>query len=93
MKYRTKRITVDAYCLTEDVEVTAPPWLASLINNDSAYIDRKLIDGTAIIYGMTIFAQTGRLKARIGDFIIHGPNGIIAICKKKNFEALYERAE
>lgn len=53
-------------------------------------IDRSLVDGHAVVYGCTVETLEGRMKARIGDYIIRGVNGELYPCKPDIFQKTYE---
>ena len=42
------------------------------------------------VYGATIDTREGRMKAKIGDYIIRGVNGEIYPCKPDIFKKTYE---
>ena len=75
MKYRKKPLEVDAFLFTEDVEINAPKWFVNALSRCRADIDMALQDGHCRIYGCTIYSKRGRLKARVGDYIIKGTHG------------------
>lgn len=54
MRYRKKPVEVEAFCLTEESERTAPEWFERAVLNETVWIDRSLQDGHAKIYGCTI---------------------------------------
>lgn len=90
MRYRKKPIEVDAFRLTADVDILAPKWFMKAVDAGRVYIDRSINDGYAHVYGATIETREGRMKAKIGDYIIRGVNGEIYLCKPDIFKKTYE---
>lgn len=91
MKYRQKPVVVEAFLLDEDVEITSPKWFQKEVQKERIFIDRVLRDGAAKIYGCTIQTHAGKIKAKIGDYIIQEPNGEITVCSRMKFKEMYER--
>lgn len=88
--YRKLPVLVDAFQLNDDVEFIAPDWFTRAIIEEKVYIDRSLKDGHIIVYGCTIETLEGRMKAKIGDYIIRGVHGEIYPCKQEIFLKTYE---
>ena len=42
MRYRKKPVEVEAFCLTEETERTAPEWFERADLNETVWIDRSL---------------------------------------------------
>lgn len=51
MRYCQKPIEVEAFQLTEDVDIIAPKWFADAVQEEKVVIDRILHDGAACVYG------------------------------------------
>ena len=47
----------------------------------------------SLIYGCTVYAKSGKMKAKVGDYIIRDPSGAVRICKAKEFREEYERMQ
>ena len=47
MRYCQKPIEVEAFQLTEDVDIIAPKWFADAMQEEKVVIDRILHDGVA----------------------------------------------
>lgn len=90
MKYRKKPVIVEAFRLTDDVEMIAPDWFTQAVAGEKVCIDRSLNDGVMHIYGCTIDTLEGRMHARMGDYIIRGVNGELYPCKADIFEKTYD---
>lgn len=91
MKYKQKPVIVEAFMLDEDVEITSPKWFQDNVQKELVFIDRVLRDGAVKIYGCTIHTLSGRIKAKIGDYVIREPSGEIKVCNQKKFKEMYER--
>ena len=91
MRYRKKPVEVEAFCLTEESERTAPEWFERAVLNETVWIDRSLQDGHAKIYGCTIKTLEGKMHAKVGDYIIRGVNGELYSCKPDIFKKTYEK--
>ncbi len=91
MRYRRKPTEVDAFQLSADAEMIAPDWFTQAVIDEKIEIDRSLLDGAVHVYGCTIRTAAGRVKAKIGDYIIRDGNQIYP-CKPKIFAKAYERA-
>lgn len=92
MRYRKKPIEVQAFPFTDSSDMTAPNWFGQAIDEEKVWIDRSLVDGHARVYGCTIRTPTGRVHARLGDYIIREPDGSIYPCKPGDFAKTYEKA-
>lgn len=92
MMYRKKPVLVEAFQLSSDVEVIAPEWFTQAVIDEKVFIDRSIADGHAVVYGYTIETLEGRMKAKIGDYIIRGVNGELYPCKPDIFRKTYEKA-
>lgn len=90
MKYRKKPIEVDAYRLTDDPDRDSPEWFTAAVREERIWIDRCLTDGHVHVYGCTIETDGGRMKARLGDYIIHEEGGAIYSCRPGVFKEVYE---
>lgn len=91
MKYKRKVPTVEAFQLNRDAEINAPGWFARAVKKEMIYFDRCITDGAIFIYGCTINTGCGKLRAKIGDYIVKDNSGEIRICKAKKFKEQYER--
>ncbi len=90
MKYRKKPVIVEAFRLTDDVEMIAPEWFTQAVIDEVVWIDRSLSGGHVHIYGCTIRTPEGKMHAKLGDYIIQGFNGELYPCKAEIFEKTYE---
>ena len=90
MKYRKAPVLVDAFKFTDDVEFIAPDWFTQAVVDETVFIDRSLDNGHVHIYGCTIENPDGRMKAKLGDYIIRGIYGEIYPCKADIFLKTYE---
>lgn len=90
MKLRRKSIVVDAFRLTRDVEVISPSWFVDAVIREKIFFDRSIVDGAAVVYGCTVETGTGKLNAKIGDYVIRGPDGELSVCKHKDLKTNYE---
>lgn len=90
MLYRKKPVEVEAFQLSRDVDAIAPEWFTQAVIDEKVHIDRSLVDGHAVVYGCTVETLEGRMKARIGDYIICGVNGELYPCKPDIFQKTYE---
>ena len=90
MKYRKIPVLVDAFKLTDDVDYIAPNWFTQAVADERIFIDRSLDNGHIHIYGCTIENPEGRMKAKLGDYIIRGAHGEIYPCKPDIFLKTYE---
>lgn len=88
--YRKLPVLVDAFQFNDDVEFIAPDWFTRAIIDGKVFIDRSLKDGHISIYGCTIKTLEGRMKAKMGDYIICGVHGEIYPCKQEIFLKTYE---
>ena len=93
MRFRKKPITVEAFQMTRDVETIAPSWFMEAVMEGKVYINHSLVDGHALVYGCTIETPGGRLKARIGDYVVQGVDGELYPCKADIFRKTYERVQ
>lgn len=93
MDYRQKKIKVQAFQLTRDVEFDAPDWFAKALEQEKAEIDKSIVDGSIRVYGCTIRTPQGRMKAKIGDYIIREPGGSLCVRKSSVFKQLYAEAK
>lgn len=90
MIYRKKPVLVDAFEFTNDAEFIAPDWFAQAVTDEKIFIDRSMVDGHIYIYGCTINNPEGRMKAKLGDYIIRGVHGELYPCKPDIFLKSYE---
>lgn len=96
MKYKRKVPTVEAFQLNRDAEINAPGWFArdvkkEMIYKEMIYFDRCITDGAIFIYGCTINTGCGKLRAKIGDYIVKESSGEIRPYKSKDFARIFER--
>lgn len=91
MKFRKKPVVVEAFKFTAESEITAPDWFSRAVTDEKVWIDRSLHDGRAKVYGCTIETLEGKMKAKIGDYIIQGVNGELYPCKPDIFLKTYEK--
>lgn len=92
MIYRKKPVLVDAFQLTDDIDVIAPPWFTQAVVDRAVTIKREIIDGHAVIKGCVIKTLEGNHQANIGDYIIKGVAGELHPCKPDIFAKTYEPA-
>lgn len=90
MRYRKKPVEIEAFRLTDDLEMIAPAWFTQAVADEKAWIDRSLVDGHIHVYGCTIDTLEGRMHARLGDYIIQGVNGELYPCKPDIFCKTYD---
>lgn len=93
MKYKRKPAVVEAFRFDEDAEITAPAWFTKEVEKEKIFIDRSILDGAVHIYGCTVYTKSGKMKAKVGDYIIRDSSGSIRICKAKEFREEYERMQ
>ena len=91
MQYRKKPVVVEAFQLTRDVDSIAPPWFTQAVVDEKVFIDRVLVDGHIDVYGCTIRTQYGKVRAKLGDYVIKGINGELYPCEADIFKKTYER--
>ena len=91
MKYRKKPVVVDAFQLTDYVDMVAPDWFTEAVNKEDVFIDRSIVDGAARIYGCTVMTHEEQMRAKLGDYIIRGVNGELYPGKSDIFEKTYEK--
>ena len=91
MKYKRKPAVVEAFRFDADAEMTAPEWFMKEVLEERVFIDRCIANGTVRVYGCTAYTKSGKMKAKIGDYIIREPSGEIRSCKAKEFKEQYER--
>lgn len=90
MIYRKKPVLVDAFEFTNDAEFIVPDWFTQAVADERIFIDRSMVDGHVHIYGCTINNSEGRMKAKLGDYIIRGVHGELYPCKPDVFLKSYE---
>lgn len=90
MYYRQRDVKVQAFKLTRDVKVDAPKWFAAAIDDEQADIDESIVDGSVRVYGCTIRTPEGKMKAKIGDYIVREPDGSLCVRKNTKFKKLYK---
>lgn len=90
MRYRKKPVEIEAFRLTDDAEMIAPEWFARAVEDGKVCIDRSLLDGHMHVYGCTIETLEGRMRARLGDYIIQGLRGELYPCKPDIFMKTYD---
>lgn len=81
MKYKRKVPTVEAFQLNRDAEINAPGWFARAVKKEMIYFDN----------GCTINTGCGKLRAKIGDYIVKESSGEIRPYKSKDFARIFER--
>lgn len=86
---RQKHIDVKTYKVCDDPERIAPEWFTQAVVDGSIEIDRILEDGHIRVYGCTVKTKCGKLKARIGDYIVQYRNGM-TVCRPEEFRERYE---
>ena len=91
MRYRRKQTEAEAFRLSADVDVIAPPWFTKAVEEEKVWIDRSLLDGHMHVYGCTIRTAAGKLKAKVGDYIVKEDSWIYP-CRAKDFLRVYEKA-
>lgn len=91
MRYRKKPVEIEAFRLTDDAEMIAPEWFTRAVEDEKVCIDRSLLDGHMHVYGCTIETLEGRMRARLGDYIIQGLRGELYPCKPDIFAKTYEK--
>lgn len=90
MIVRSKPIIFDIFEVTVDIERTAPVWFGCAVANETAWIDRSIIDGAVKVYGVTIHTKSGKLKAKVGDYVIRAPDGEIYPVMKNKLKEYFE---
>lgn len=93
MKYQRKPAIVEAFRFSADAEVAAPDWFLKEVQDEKVFIDRCITDGAVRVYGCTLHTRFGRVKAKVGDYIVREVSGEIRPCKARNFEREYERMQ
>lgn len=93
MKYQRKPAIVEAFQFNSDAEVAAPEWFLREVQKEKIFIDRCITDGAVRVYGCTLHTRYGRVKAKVGDYIVLEPSGEMRPCKAKNFDREYERMQ
>lgn len=91
MRYRRKQTEAEAFRLSADVDVIAPPWFTKAVEEEKIWIDRSLLDGHMHVYGCTIRTAAGKLKAKVGDYVVK-EGAWIYPCRAKDFLQAYEKA-
>lgn len=91
MRYRRKPEKVEAFQFGADCEITAPDWFAVAVQKEQVSIDRAITDGAVRIYGCTIMTDTGKMKAKNGDYIVRAADGSIFPVKRQKFKKQYEK--
>jgi hypothetical protein len=64
VKYRKKPVVVEAFQLTNYVDMVAPDWFTDAVNKEDVFMDRSIVDGVARIYGCTVTTLEGRMQAK-----------------------------
>lgn len=90
MIVRSKPVICDIFQVTKDIERRAPVWFGCAVANETAWIDRTIIDGAVKVYGVTLHTKIGRVKAKIGDYVIRGPDGELYPVKKEKLKEYFE---
>lgn len=93
MKYKRKPAVVEAFQFNADAEITAPEWFMNGVAKEKIFIDRIILDGAVHIYGCTVYTKSGKMKAKVGDYIILDPSGAVRVCRAKEFREEYERMQ
>lgn len=91
MKYRKKPVEIEAFRLTDDAEMIAPVWFTQAVVDEKVWIDRSLVDGHMHVYGCTIMVPGGRVRAKLGDYIVRGVYGELYPCDSHIFCMTYEK--
>lgn len=91
MKYQRKAAIVEAFQFNADAEVAAPEWFLREVQKEKIFIDRCITDGAVRVYGCTLHTESGRIKAKVGDYIVREPSGEMRPCKANSFDREYER--
>lgn len=90
MECRRKPNIVEVFRMIRQAEVLGPTWFLLAITKGTIDIDRCIQDGAVHVYGCTVSTPVGRQKAKIGDYVIRGPDGRLSVCKAVDFEKEYE---
>lgn len=90
MKYRRRNPVADAFQLNRDAEVNAPEWFLRAVKKEVIYFDRCIMDGDVRIYGCTINTGCGKLRAKVGDYIVRENTGEIRPYKSREFSSVFE---
>lgn len=90
MIVKSKPVIFDAFKVTADIERTAPMWFGCAVESETAWIDRSIIDGAVKVYGVTIHTKSGKLKAKVGDYVIRAPDGELYTVKEKKQKEYFE---
>lgn len=93
MKYQRKPAVVEAFRFNADAEVAAPEWFLREVQKENVFIDRCITDGAVRVYGCTLHTRFGRVKAKVGDYIVREASGEMRPCKAKYFDREYERIQ
>lgn len=93
MKYMQSPIQVDVYRMTRFYEVDSPQWLIELAKKRRVWENRKLVDGTSRLEGVTIELRGKRTDVAIGDYLVQEPDGTILVLKPQDFKKRYTRIE
>jgi hypothetical protein len=87
-KYRKKPVVIEAFLFTGAAHAGEyPRWAWSALKAGTMYYQ-----GGEEPY-LTIETLEGKMRANVGDFIIHGVKGEIYPCKPDIFAATYEAVE
>ena len=87
-QYTQKEISVNAYQLTRDVENHHPEWVEGLILDGRVSIERAEKDELRI-YGCAVRTPEGKMRAKVGDYIVQEPDGSLRVLKASHFQNLY----
>lgn len=83
-RYVQKEIVVDAFQVERDVEESLPAWL-----RDGRVSVEKSTDGGARVYGCAVRTPEGKMRAKVGDYIVREPDGSLRVLKASHFRSLY----
>ena len=91
MKKQRTAAVVGGFQFSAGAEVAVPEWFLRDVQKEKIFIDRCITDGAVRVYGCTLHTESGRVKAKVGDYIVREPSGEMRPCKANNFDREYER--
>ena len=91
MRYKRKPGKVEAFVFDKDVEITGPDWFLEAVDNGKVFLNRRIEDGAAMIYGCTIMTRTTKLRVALGDYVIRDEDGLFNKLPPSIFKRRYER--
>ena len=89
-KFTFKPVEVEGFRFSKESEITGPDWFGKAVREESVFIDRKLLDGAAHVYGCSIKTSRGWIHAKLGDYIMRSDNGDIFPVMKRTFKKYFD---